>query len=78
MHVLLCCPVTLGYLGMAVPDTRDHFQLRITGPHDVQDSQLLLGIVLGHLWRQGCKFTKTPGGRAGVVDHFQKDSFQAE
>lgn len=31
-------PVTLGYLGMAVPDTRAHFQLRIPGPHDVQDS----------------------------------------
>lgn len=36
-------------------------------------SQLLLGIVLGHLWRQGCQ-----AGRLGMDDDFQKDSFQAE
>lgn len=60
-------PVTLGYLGMAVPDTRDHFQLRIPGPHDVQDSLSSCSVLFSGICgdKDESSHIKMPGGGAG-------------
>lgn len=60
-------PVTLGYLGMAVPDTRDHFQLRIPGPHDVQDSLSSCSVLFSGICgdKDESSHIKMSGGGAG-------------